>query len=304
VDPEADIQYAYMLEGFDQNWNFPGSRNFASYTNVPAGEYVFKVKAANEMGVWNEQVSSVRLMVMPPFWKTVWFYLLLIAVVSGSLYLFYRYRIDQLKKLIKVRARISQDLHDEVGAALSSIHVFSSVASKAIEKDTQKAKEALTQINQNTRQVMENMSDIVWAINTGQVGETALETKLKNYGYELLTPLNIQCIYWVDKDADKKIVNIEARKNVLLIVKEAMNNIAKYSQATEAMVKLEFRNRNLHLEIADNGKGFEENGNRSGNGLNNMRKRTESLGGIFSLSSEKNKGTALYCTIPLTNISD
>jgi signal transduction histidine kinase len=151
---------------------------------------------------------------------------------------------------------------------------------------------------------MENMGDIVWAINTGQVGETTLEAKLKNYGYELLTPLNIQCVYWIDKEADKKIANIEARKNVLLIVKEAMNNIAKYSEATEAMVKLEFRSRNLHLEIADNGRGLEEKGNRSGNGLNNMRKRTESLCGVFFLNSEKNRGTSIRCTIPLTNISD
>ena len=203
-----------------------------------------------------------------------------------------------------VRARISQDLHDEVGATLSSIHVYSSVASKAMEKDAQKAKEALTHINQNTRQVMENMSDIVWAINTGQVGETALEIKLKNYGYELLTPLNIRCIYWIDKDADKRLVNIEARKNVLLIVKEAMNNIAKYSEATEAMVKLEFRNRNLQLEIGDNGKGFNEKGNRSGNGLHNMRRRSETMGGSFVIRSETNKGTMLHVNIPITSISD
>ena len=94
-----------------------------------------------------------------------------------------------------MRTRISQDLHDEVGATLSSIHVYSSVASKLISQDTAKAQDALKQINLNTRQVMENMNDIVWAMNNGNPGEISLESKLKNYGYELLTPFNIVCHY-------------------------------------------------------------------------------------------------------------
>ena len=303
-NPLADARYAYKLEGFDNNWNDAGTRRYAAYTNVPPGSYRFLVKAAGEKGELTELITGINIIISPPFWKTWWFYVLGGLLCASVLYLFYSYRINQLKKLMKVRARISQDLHDEVGATLSSIHVYSSVASKAMDKDTQRAKEALTQINQNTRQVMENMGDIVWAINTGDGGETAFEAKVKNYGYELLTPLNIQCIYWIDKDVDKRLVNIEARKNVLLIVKEAMNNIAKYSEATEAMVKLEFRNKNLRLEIADNGKGFNEGSIRSGNGLHNMRKRSESLGGSFELGSEKTKGTILRFAIPITNISD
>ncbi|HET9279010.1 MAG TPA: two-component regulator propeller domain-containing protein [Flavitalea sp.] len=303
-NPEADARYAYKLEGFDKSWNDAGTRRYAAYTNVPTGSYRFMVKAANEKGEWSEAITGVNIVISPPFWKTWWFYVLAGLSVAAFLYFLYSYRINQLKKLMAVRARISQDLHDEVGAALSSIHVYSSVASKAMDKDTQRAKEALTQINQNTRQVMENMGDIVWAINIGDAGDTSFEAKVKNYGYELLTPLNIQCIYWIDKDVDKRLVNIEARKNVLLIVKEAMNNIAKYSEATEAMVKLEFRNKSLRLEIADNGRGFNEGSNRSGNGLHNMRKRSESLGGSFELSSEKSKGTILRFAIPITNISD
>lgn len=303
-NPVADARYAYKLEGFDNSWNDAGTRRYAAYTNVPPGSYRFLVKAAEEKGEPVELITGINIIISPPFWKTWWFYVVGGILFASLLYLFYNYRINQLKKVMKVRARISQDLHDEVGAALSSIHVYSSVASKAMDKDTQRAKEALTQINQNTRQVMENMGDIVWAINTGDAGETAFEAKVKNYGYELLTPLNIQCVYWINKDVDKRLVNIEARKNVLLIVKEAMNNIAKYSEATEAMVKLEFLNKNLRLEIADNGKGFNEVSSRSGNGLYNMRKRSESLGGSFELSSEKSKGTVLRFAIPITNISD
>jgi len=203
-----------------------------------------------------------------------------------------------------IRNKIAQDLHDEVGSTLSSIHIYSSVASKAMETDAGKARIALTQIKDNAQRVMENVSDIVWAINEGAIGGTTLEVKLKNYGYELLTPLNINCIYSIDKTADKKIANIEARRNILLISKEAMNNIAKYSQATEATVRLEFRDNNLNLEIADNGKGFDVSNGNQGNGIFNMRQRTESLGGSFLFRSENNKGTIVQCHIPLTNTSD
>jgi signal transduction histidine kinase len=178
------------------------------------------------------------------------------------------------------------------------------VASLSLDKDVIKAKDALQHINTNTRQVMENMNDIVWAINTGQVGETTLEAKLKNYGYELLTPMNIQCDYRIDKEADRKIENMEARKNILLIAKEAMNNIAKYSAASSATIKLELDNKRLQLEITDDGKGFDTVKRRNGNGLNNMKQRAEALGGTFSCQAEKNAGTKIICSIPLTNISD
>jgi signal transduction histidine kinase len=239
-----------------------------------------------------------------PWWKTTWFYLLAAIVIAALLYGIYRYRINQLKKMLTMRTKISQDLHDEVGATLSSIHVYSSVATKTMLNDPEKSLNALQHINENTRQVMENMNDIVWAIKTNQSGESTLEGKLKNYGYELLTPLNIQCIYWIDKEAEKKLVNMEARKNILLIAKEAMNNIAKYSKATEAMVRLEFINRNLQLEITDNGKGFDAGNDRSGNGLFNMQQRSEALGGTLNVSSAEKNGTSIICRIPIANISD
>jgi signal transduction histidine kinase len=224
-------------------------------------------------------------------------------LITAGLYIFYHYRIDQLKKILAIRTKISQDLHDEVGATLSSIHIYSSVAAKAMNKDADETKNALYQINVNTRQVMENMSDIVWAISTDNGNETTLTAKLKNYGYDLLTPLNINCVYLIDKEAEKKLVNMEARKNILLIAKEAINNIGKYSGATEALVRLEIKGSDLELEITDNGNGISSENNHTGYGINNMRQRAEAMNGTFQINSEILKGTRIYCTIPLPNIS-
>ena len=218
------------------------------------------------------------------------------------------------KELEKIRAiyetreqernRIAQDLHDDVGATLSSIQVYSSVAARSLQSDQEKLPDILLQIKENTRQVMENMSDIIWAIKANQSGDLTLENKLKNYGYELLSPLNIRCNYLVDKEAEKRLVNIQARKNILLIAKEAMNNIAKYSHATEAKIRLEFIGEELQLEISDNGKGFDDEQRRVGNGLENMKQRGESLGGKLFIKSEMGTGTSVEFLVPLTKISD
>jgi signal transduction histidine kinase len=216
----------------------------------------------------------------------------------------YRYRIGQLKKILAMRAKISQDLHDEVGAILSSIQVYSSIASRAIYKEPEKAVDALHYIHKNANHVMENMSDIVWAINTGNTGNISLSGKLKDFGYEILTPLNINCDYKIDKEAENKLVNMEVRKNILLIAKEAMNNIAKHSHATETTVKLNFNAHYLELEISDNGIGLSKENGRSGNGLVNMEKRATALRGLFSIYSEPNRGTRILCKIPIARISD
>lgn len=239
-----------------------------------------------------------------PWWQTKWFYALCGIFIGSVLYGLYRFRIGQLKKLYSIRTKISQDLHDEVGATLSSIHVFSSVAAKAMNGDTVKAQDALKQINVNTRQVMENMSDIVWAMHTGNKGEISFENKLKNYGYELLTPLNITCYYQIDKNVEKQLTNIEARKNILLIAKEALNNISKHSKATEAFVHLKAAGKNLQLEIRDNGKGLNGDKRRNGNGLQNMKDRVKVLGGEFQFVDENGTGTHISCIIPLASIRD
>lgn len=202
------------------------------------------------------------------------------------------------------RNRIAQDLHDDVGATLSSIHVYSSVAARTLRTNPEKLTDVLGQIKENTRQVMENMSDIIWAIKANESGDLTLENKLKNYGYELLSPLNILCDYLIDKEADKRLVNMEARKNILLIAKEAMNNIAKYSHATEARIRLEFNEEELRLEISDNGKGFDDEQRHIGNGLQNMRQRGEILGGKLSVTSRKQIGTTVLFLVPITKISE
>lgn len=202
------------------------------------------------------------------------------------------------------RKRISRDLHDEVGSALSSIHIYSSAAERAIDSAPDTTRTILQQISENSRQVMDNMSDIVWAINTAGNGEMTLEKKIKNYGYELLTPGGISCTYEIAPEAEKVLVHMEVRKNILLIIKEAINNVAKYSHASHATVSLMMKGDTLQLQISDNGRGFSPELTGRGNGLVNMQKRTEEIGGTFTLTTSTGRGTQISCDFPIPSFSD
>lgn len=299
----GETKYRYKLKS-GEDWIDIGKETNLSFASLEPGKYFLEINATDEFGQWSHFSDILSIQITPPFWMTAWFILLVAILLFLISWVIYQYRINQLKKLMLIRNKISQDLHDEVGATLSSIHVYSSVAEKSINDNPGKAMDALKHISQNTLQVMENMNDIVWAIKAGDAGESSLEGKLKNYGYELLTPLSIRCNYHIDKEAEKKLVNLEARKNILLIAKEAMNNIAKHSQATDTSVSLKLDNGCFRLIIKDNGCGIQKTYNKKGNGLSNMKQRTESMGGFFSLQSGQANGTLLECSIPLTSISN
>lgn len=202
------------------------------------------------------------------------------------------------------RSRIARDLHDEIGSTLSSIHIYSSVAEKMIQADPERTKQILGQININTRTVMENMNDIVWAMKTGDQQDILLSVKIKNMGYELLDAKNVNCRYEIASQADQADLEPELRRNILLIIKESLNNIVKYSQAAEVIIQLNITGRFLNLSIKDNGKGFDIETIQKGNGLQNIEYRVKQCGGNVNMLSAHNEGTSIICQFPLTTFSD
>lgn len=302
--PDEHVQYAYQLHGFDPDWVEAAVSPAAGYTNVPPGTYRFMVRVKNEAGQWSDALWSRELVISPPFWKTAWFIALCIAGVGSILYAFHRYRIRQLEKIYSIRTQISRDLHDDIGASLSSIHIYSAVAENEMEQHPEKAKAFLQQINTNSRQVMEDISDIVWANRLQHQEHLSISARIKNYGYDLLAQQNISCRYQIDPAIETRLTRPEARRNVLLIIKEALNNVAKYSAATAAEVELGLDDRALVVCVKDNGTGFNPDTPKGGNGLDHMRRRTEALSGVFSLRSTPGSGTEVTCHIPIANISD
>jgi signal transduction histidine kinase/ligand-binding sensor domain-containing protein len=292
-------QYAYKLEGFDEQWIYCGHKQSATYTNLNGGTYTFRVKAANNDGVWNEAGTYATLIVHPPYWKTWWFFALLALLALSMLYLAYRIRVRQLMQLQNIRLRISRDLHDDIGSTLSSINMISSMSAQGT-KNGEKSTEKFQVISSASRQAMDLMSDIVWSIHPKHDRMEMMIVRMRQYTSEILEAAQIAFTLDLDESAKKVILPIEKRKDFYLIYKEAINNLAKHSQAKNASIKIHFHRDTLDLVIKDDGVGFDPDQNHSGNGVKNMKARASQIKASLTLDSQKGKGTTMKMQIPVT----
>jgi signal transduction histidine kinase/ligand-binding sensor domain-containing protein len=301
------VEYAYKLEGFDGEWIETGSRNIATFSNVPGGVYTFRVKASNNPGTWSSQEQLIKIIITPPFWKRSWFFVLCAAFISASVYLLYRYRINELLKRQAIRNKIAQDLHDNVGSTLSSISVYSQVAQIQNEGgDQQELNDILGKISITSTDMISEMNDIVWAINPRNDSMEKIVQRMESFAKPLLAAKGIQFQFRYDKAILSTWLQMEKRKNFYLIFKEAINNIIKYSNAGSVTVDIGIRNRKLELLVKDNGVGFDparamadQRQSLSGNGLRNMKMRASEMRGELSIKSKPGEGTSIHLISPI-----
>ncbi len=231
---------------------------------------------------------------------------LVIVLIAFSLlgigFFVYRYYQNQKLAISKIRHNISQDLHDDIGASLSSLQIYGAVAEKTFKTNPEKAIEMLHKISTQSKTVMENMNDIVWSMNANNTNATSLEAKVKNYSVELLSDNNINFNCSIEASIDPMLRSITAKRNILLIIKEAMNNIAKYSKATDASLQISILDKSLEIKISDNGVGFDLNHGKKGNGLWNMKQRAKELNGMFDITTSHTNGSSIMITIPLKSV--
>jgi signal transduction histidine kinase len=233
-------------------------------------------------------------------------YLLIASLILGiGAFFLYRYKANQKLQIAQLQNKISQDLHDDVGSSLSSLQVYSSVAQQVMETEPAKAKEMLRKIAVQSGLLMENIGDIVWAMKPEAAQMIQLNAKIKNFVSDVLSAANINYTINIEEGAEQLIKNITAKKNILLLIKEAVNNVVKYSNATDVSVIIKKIDEHICVQVADNGKGFDEAiAKMKGDGLANMQKRAAELKGIFEISSNLGKGTTVSALLPIPTISD
>jgi ligand-binding sensor domain-containing protein/anti-sigma regulatory factor (Ser/Thr protein kinase) len=300
-NPSAN-KFAYKLEGIDKDWIL-SSQNSVSYATLSPGYYHFLVKAAKSDGIWNEIPAEINFTISVPWWKSWWFFSIVGLFSLSALYSIYRFRIYQLKKVFAIRAKISQDLHDEVGATLTSISFLSEVVKKQTGNGESPAHENIKKIGEFSRDMIGEMNDIVWAINPTNDKFEKIEARMQNFASVSLAAKNIQFGFEVDNQLKDLLLGMQQRKNLYLIFKEAVNNAAKYSDCTILSVHISKQDQHILLEITDNGKGFiPENAESKsgGNGLLNMQSRAAEIHAKIFIQSEPGKGTRISLSMPIT----
>lgn len=296
--------YTYKLDGFDKTWSRPGSKNEVSYTNLNPGQYTFYVKGANTDGEWNHRAIGLSIIVKPYWYQTLVFKISILLFLAFLMYLFYRYRLQQELQIEKLRNRIARDLHDEIGSTLSSISLYAAVAKK-VTAENEKAEKILSKINAGTSEMMEAMSDIVWAVNTGSGLVYDLANRLRSFAVELTEAQHLELLFTENQDLPNLALNMEQRKNIYLICKEAISNAVKYAECTKLEVKMSYENRQFHIHIQDNGKSFDpdQSGHSlGGNGIKNMRHRASEINAVLEIITHKGAGTSIQLIVPVKRV--
>lgn len=296
---QDDNQYAYYLEGFEKDWNYIGSKHVAYYTNLNPGEYTLHMKAGDAFGNWNEETLEMNIEVLPAFYQTVWFKILLSLFIAGILYAFYQYRINQLLQLQRVRNRISADLHDELGSTLSGISIMSSLAKKELPVDHTSGA-LVDRIMDDVRQISGSLDDIVWNISPKNDALSSVIARMTRYASELFEAKQIAFRFDIPDRPDDVKLSMEQRRNIYLIFKESVNNLVKYSKCSEAFVSIRMNKGRLVFTLKDNGVGFDPNAPTDRNGIRNLRDRAESLRGTIDIQSARGAGTSIQLEFPLT----
>ncbi len=328
------VRYQFKLDGAPtSDWSVPSEQRAVNFANLPPGSYRFMVRAVAVNGAASETPAVFAFVIRPPFWKTWWFISLCAVFVTLILFTIYRFRTENLRRvnaaltdakraeeelsrarqerlaeLERVRARIATDLHDDIGSSLTQIAVLSEVArtqAAALENETLSL--PLERIKGVSRELVEAMSDVVWAINPKKDTMRDLVQRMRLFASDVCTAREIHFELKAPPVETAPPLGANIRREVFAIFKETVNNAVKYAEARNIIADFRIENDILVLKIADDGDGFDtetilsddfapESG---GNGLINMRRRASELGGECRITSSPGSGTTVHLEVSL-----
>ncbi|MEO9022506.1 MAG: two-component regulator propeller domain-containing protein [Ginsengibacter sp.] len=284
-------RYYYQLEGIDKSWHFSGKSGEVEFANLSPGDYTLLLKGENSNGISSGKILNLQFKIALPFWRTWWFLTLLLGYIAAVFYFLYRYRVNQFLKIEKLRNKISLDLHDDIGSTLSSISILSDMALRR--KEEPEAEDMLREIKDNSISMMEKMDDIVWSINPKNDSLESLFLRIRSFAAKLFEAKGINYTINIGENIQHIHVLMEYRRHIYLIMKEAINNLVKYSECTEAQIHVSHHTPLLTIIIKDNGKGYDAGHAIHGNGLAGMKKRAKEMNAEIKIEPKINEGTVI-----------
>jgi ligand-binding sensor domain-containing protein/two-component sensor histidine kinase len=291
-------EYQYRLEGVDADWSKPGLQRSVNYARLGPGKYKFLVRTIDREGIVSSEPASLEFRILPPIWRRWWAISIAAFLLAGALYGIYRYRLNRLLEVERVRTRIATDLHDDIGANLSLIAMSSEVAKRRAGQDPQLS-EYLMSIAATSRDLVDSMSDIVWAVNPKKDSVGDLAHRMRGFASDILGTNEILFRFRGEVEENGHRLPTDVRRELFLVFKEGINNAVRHSRATEVDVDFAINGKSLLLQIKDNGSGFDISQPSDGNGLESMRGRAGRLGGDLELVTQPGEGTTLKIRIPI-----
>jgi signal transduction histidine kinase/ligand-binding sensor domain-containing protein len=296
--PGEAIRYQYRLEGADRDWGAPTDQRAVVYARLSPGTYRFLVRAVASEGAVSPIPASVSFRVLPPVWRRWWFLLASAVAALLIIYSLHRHRLAQLLAVAEIRTRIATDLHDDIGASLSQIAILSEVARQPSGGQAPSDR-PLSEIAGISRELVDSMSDIVWAINPEHDRLSNLAHRMRRFATDLLGGQKIALRFHSSVAEDDPRLDANVRRQVYLIFKEAVHNAARHSGARAVEVELDAVADGLRLRVTDDGRGFDSAAEHDGHGLSSMRRRSRAVGGALEIRPRPDGGTELVLIVPL-----
>jgi signal transduction histidine kinase len=318
-NPEKN-QYAYWLEGLDEDWVYVGTRRHADYPNLRPGDYVFHVKGSNNDGVWNEEGTSLSITIHPPFWATWWFRGILLLALAGVVFSAYRLRVRSIearsrelerqveqeidqrmrieealrqsemeKAVTAERSRLARELHDAVTQTLFSASLIAEVLPRLWAKDPERGQQQLEEVRLLTRGALAEMRSLLLELRPEALAQAKMDDLLRQLGRAMTGRTGVPVSVHADVQCP---LPAEVQIAVYRIAQEALNNAAKHAEAS--LVEVQFRCDAdwAELSIRDDGQGFDVDNIPPGHlGVGIMRERAASVGAAVEIESEPGSGT-------------
>jgi signal transduction histidine kinase len=300
----AKIRYRYILEGLDKQWTEAGSRRIAYYTNLPPRHYRFRVQAANNDGVWNEIGAEIAFKVQPPFYRTLWFLLLLLLLIATIAFVLYRLRVrrleSQFQAVLAERNRVAREIHDTLAQSFVGVSVQLELTSQLLAQSQISA--AGQQIDRTRTYVREGLADArrsIWNLRAS-TSQNSLPTRLTQLAEQwsqkkLNTRLNISGTY--------RPLAQSFEDEIFRIAQESLANAARHANASQVSADLNYNSTRLTLRISDNGSGFsfvEEDLSSNGHfGIKGMHERAAQIHARLAIKSSPGDGTTVILEAPI-----
>ncbi len=314
-----NLRFRYKLDGLDRDWVEAGTRRVAYYAHLPPGEYTFTVIAANRDGVWSSEGRSLRVVVLPPFYRTWWFLTTVALLAIGATVITWRYRSARwrrrqaaqewfARRLIASqegeRKRIAAELHDSLGQNLLVIKNWAVLGLRQI-ADDDPARDQLAEISTTASLSIDEVRTIAYNLRPYQLDRIGLTRTIRELVDSASAASGIRII--ADLAQIDGLLTKEAEIGIYRIVQESINNVIKHSGAAEARVSIEREGRSLRLTIEDDGNGFvvEPAGTRPrGFGLTGLDERARLLGGRLRIRSAPGAGTTIAMALETQETAD
>lgn len=262
----------------------------------------------NAAGIGSVAPASMMFTIRPPLWQRWWVLSLAAAALGMAAFALHRARLARVIELARVRMRIATDLHDDIGASLSQIAILSEVASRELTTDTAPAGETLSSIAGTARELVDAMSDIVWAIDPSKDAVQDLRRRMRRFAADMVTACAMDMRISQSDHDEFVTLGADLRRNVFLIFKESVTNSVRHSGCANIAIELHVdRTRGvLRLRVTDDGRGMTTTGdgdagasNGEGHGLASMQARARAIGGTLTFSTPQGGGTIVTLAAPL-----